>query len=642
MTRPLFELDIENLVDFFQVKLEDRATGTIYNFPLYPDSPPLDIHALVNILARVTIYTFNGWNYDVPILTLALYGADNALLKQAGDDIIKRGLKPWNFYDHYNVKMPDYLDHVDLFDVAPGVSIGLKMYMGRTHAPKMQDLPVSFDKPITPAERVNVSHYCDNDLEGTGILREQLADRLALRVAMSARYGVDLRSKSDAQIAEAVIKSQLSFNPAKRYIAHGYTFMYEPPPYIRFVTKQLQELLHVVCASPFMVSDKEQALAMGRDDELRTGVQIPAAIKGCNIVIGRATYRIGIGGLHSQETSCYYIAGNGRTIKDIDVRSYYASLILSMGMTPQQLGPEFLTIYNDIYTRRLKAKARVSEIDGMQEAMQLKAEISALESERIEQSAISDGNKTTLNGTFGKLFSKYSILYAPELGIRTTITGQLALLMLIEMMELSNIQVASANTDGIVLLIPEGYEEVARSNVKWWERVTGLEMEETDYSAIYSRDVNNYIAITVDGKVKRKGVFAPGGLLSGPQGKHPDKDICADAVVAYLKDGVPLADTITQCRDIRKFLQVRAVKGGAIDLPTATAINDGKYLGKAVRWYISGRPGYIGVAGTGDKVAGSDGATPIMELPSALPLDIDYGYYIEVATDMLRDVGVRT
>ena len=159
------------------------------------------------------------------------------------------------------------------------------------------------------------------------------------------------------------------------------------------------------------------------------------------------------------------------------------------------------------------------------------------------------------------------------------------------------------------------------------------------------RDVNNYIALPMQddpkGKVKRKGIFAPGGLLSGPQGKHPDKDICADAVVAYLQHGTPLEATIRGCTDIRKFVQIRHCSRGAVDLPAGVAINDGRYLGKAIRWYYSGRPGYIGVRHTGDKVAGSEGATPIMDLPATLPADINYQHYIDVAKTMLYNVGVN-
>lgn len=618
MSRPCAVLDIECLIDFFEIKLRESDTGVTHGFPLYPGSPPLDLQALVNLLARFTIYTFNGNNYDLPMLTLALHGATHQQMLEGNNAIIKRGLKRWQFYRAFNIEPPAYIDHVDLFDVAPGVSIGLKMYMGRIHAPKMQDMPVDYDVPVLPMERLGISRYCDNDLEGTNLLREGLWERLDLRCEMSERYGTDLRSKSDAQIAEAVIKAQLAFAPEPRYVPHGFTFKYEPPAYIRFATAPMQAVLQRVQEADFYVSDKEEAITLGHTDVTRTGVRIPAALAGMDIRIGHANYRLGIGGLHSQESSVYYLSVPGsRALWDVDVTSYYPSLIDTLGMYPQQLGPGFLDIYRGIKSRRIAAK-------------------------NAGQMTESDGLKIVLNGTFGKLFSKWSCLYAPELGIRVTMTGQLALLMLIEMMELSGIRVVSANTDGIVLLIPHGYDAIATSTVEWWERTTGLGMEYSHYAGVFQRDVNNYIALPMDpaGKVKRKGVFAPGGLLSGPQGKHPDKDICADAVVAYLKDGTPVGETIRNCTDIRKFLQIRHCTKGAIDLPAGVAINDGKYLGKAVRWYYSGRPGYIGAKGTGDKVAGSEGATPIMELPASLPADIDYQHYIRVALEMLKDLGV--
>jgi hypothetical protein len=644
------QLDIENLFDFFLIKI--REEGVTHSFAMYPGVDTLDLQTLCNILSRVTIYTFNGINYDLPILVLALHGATQRDLKEANDRIIVQGMKWWDFYRFYGILgVPDYIDHVDLFDVAPGVSIGLKMYMGRIHAPKMQDIPVPFDSPISPIERFQVSSYCDNDLHGSMLLRDELKDRLALRVAISQQYNIDVRSKSDAQIAEAVIKASLPFVPDRRYIPHGFTFFYDAPDYIQYVTPQLQELLQIAQSAAFVVSDREEAVALGvagaqatwkldidtgehflvEAPKIRTGVQIPKELKGRNIHIGNSIYRIGIGGLHSQESSVNYRAIPGvQSIMDVDVQSYYPRLITSIGMYPAQIGPDFQRVYRAVIDRRLQAKEDAKKL----------YDLGFLEDANKAQTE-SDGLKIVGNGTFGKFFSKYSILYAPELGIAVTLTGQLALLMLIEMMELSGIRVVSANTDGIVLLIPEGYEWIARSNVEWWQKRTHLQMEETHYQSIYMRDVNNYVAITTNGKVKRKGVFAPGGLLSGPQGKHPDKDICADAVVAYLQHGTPLETTIMECRDIRKFLQIRHCKKGAIDLPEGIAINDGKYLGKAVRWYYNGRPGYIGVKDTGDKVAGSQGATPLMELPPYFPADINYQHYVQVARDMLTDLGVK-
>ena len=621
--RPLQKLDLECYPDYFLAKFYDATSRQFFNFGMWPGQP-LDILAIVNQLSRVTVVTFNGNNYDVPMLTLALYGATNAQLKEANDDIIVRQMKPWAFCEKWGIQIPEYLDHIDIMEVAPGVRLGLKMYMGRLHAPTLQDLPYDPSTALDGGGRFVISEYCGNDLIGTDLLCAEVWDRVLLRYAIGERYGIDVRSKSDAQIAEAVIKSQLPFYPSKRYIPHGYTFHYEPPAYIQFVTPQMRELLDVVRNAPFVVTDKEEAMLMfGEATGIRTGVQIPDALKGRDIIIGNGVYRIGIGGLHSQEQSVSYFSGNGAQLEDIDVKSYYPSLILTMGMVPEQIGPLFLDIYRGIYTRRLSSKDEANKLEDL-----------GLLSEAKEPKTESDGLKIVLNGTFGKLFSKYSILYAPELGIRVTITGQLALLMLIEMMECSGIRVVSANTDGIVLFIPDGLDGIAHQVVRWWEQRTGLEMESTKYKSIHQRDVNNYIAIDTKGKAKRKGVFNNGGVLSGPQGKGPNMDICADAVVAWLKDGTPITKTITECTDIRKFVVLRGVTGGG------TAMPSGEYLGKAVRWYYGGRVDNFIADNKGGRVAGSLGAVPIMKLPATLPGDIDYGKYVNEAMEMVADVGL--
>lgn len=628
--RPLGEVDTECYPDYWLFKLYDESTRQFYSYGTWPGQP-LDILAIVNLLSKYTVVTFNGNKYDILMITLALYGATCAQLKEANDDIIVRKMPPWTFCEKWGIEVPDYIDTIDIMEVAPGVRIGLKMYMGRLHAPTLQDLPYDPDTALDGAGRFVIADYCGNDLIGTNLLRREIWERIELRQAIGERYGIDVRSKSDAQIAEAVIKAQLDFYPQKRYIPHGFSFHYEPPAYIQYVTPQMRELLDVVRNAPFVVTDKEEALMMWGDATgIRTGVNIPPELLGRDIIIGQGVYRIGIGGLHSQEQCASYFSSEHATIKDIDVKSYYPSLILTMGMVPEQLGPAFLIIYRAIYERRLLSKSESARIAELWEAMgapELKAEADALKTE-------SDGLKIVLNGTFGKLFSKYSILYAPELGIRTTITGQLALLMLIEMMECSGIRVLSANTDGIVLLIPAGMEAIADSIVKWWEQRTGLEMEATEYRSIHQRDVNNYIAIDTKGKAKRKGVFNQGGVLSGPQGKGPNMDICADAVVAWLKDGTPIADTIRLCTDIRKFIVLRGVSGGGTYKPTD------EYLGKAVRWYYgTDRSAYIADS-KGGRVATSLGAVPVMRLPETFPTDIDYGKYVNEAMEMVADVGM--
>lgn len=319
----------------------------------------------------------------------------------------------------------------------------------------------------------------------------------------------------------------------------------------------------------------------------------------------------------------------------------------------------------------------------MRDVNLIKAEIAKLEAELIELQTADGGGKIQINGTFGKTGSPYSVLFAPQMLIQTTITGQLSLLMLIEWHELYGIPVISANTDGIVIDVPRDKLQVSEYLIAEWERRTGLEMETDDYVALYARDVNNYFAIKTPDDVKRKGEYAKAGLA---EKKNPDVEICADAVAEFLAKGTPIEYTIAACRDITKFVTIQRVNGGGVKmwgegprkgarvmdmLGTLLAngwIKDGRkwrkgdvqtdpttayqscfqpqkaeFLGKVVRWYYGTRsPGPIVYASNGNTVSLSYGARPCMTLPDEFPDDIDYEWYINKAQSMLKDVGYYT
>ena len=110
---------------------------------------------------------------------------------------------------------------------------------------------------------------------------------------------------------------------------------------------------------------------------------------------------------------------------DCDVASYYPSIILNQGLCPANIGENFLRVYKKIVDERLKAKKEGDKV-------------------------VSESLKIVINGSFGKFGSKFSALYAPEMLLQVTLTGQLALLMLIEKLENADIKVISANTDGVV------------------------------------------------------------------------------------------------------------------------------------------------------------------------------------------------
>lgn len=650
-------LDIECYKNYFLVKTLDPVSQLFTDFEMFPGQC-INALALRMHLATRTIYTFNGNNYDVPMLAAFLhecnlngaphdYATSRDLclkMKAYNDAIIVGRLRSWTFYKQFGIEELTWLKHVDVIEVAPGVKIGLKMYMGRMHSHTLQDLPIDPAGEVLPEQRAPMRMYCGNDLRGTWELVQvcEAKGRLPLRRQIGEQYGIDVMSKSDAQIAESVIKAELPFKPQKVTYPHGYQFHYEAPAFIRFETEQMQRLLATILTTPFTVNDVDQ-LKTNDDDvvydidgnKVKTGIIIPPEIAGTDIRIGNSCYRVGIGGLHSSEKSVWYQTIPGMwSIDDFDVGSYYPSLILLMNMFPKAIGEAFVAIYRKIYTQRLDAKRKSGECRKAGD-----------KAGAAHWKSVADGLKITLNGAFGKLGSKYSILFAPELLIRTTITGQLALLMLIEALEVRGIPVVSANTDGIILKTPAGMEAFRDSVIKWWEQETGLEMEQTPYTAIFNRDVNNYIAFKPDGTHKAKGCFGEAGISpdASPSGKHPDNEICADAVIAYLGHGTPLFTTIRNCQDIRKFVTVQQVTGGAVYERT------GEYLGKAVRWYhAKGSTHCLRYAKPrqgqtiGNKVPSTDGVVPCMTLPDVFPSDIDYSYYEREAYRMLLDLGVLT
>jgi hypothetical protein len=247
------------------------------------------------------------------------------------------------------------------------------------------------------------------------------------------------------------------------------------------------------------------------------------------------------------------------------------------------------------------------------------------------------------------------VLYAPDLLIQVTVTGQLSLLMMIERFEAAGIPVVSANTDGIVVLYPEHLEPTQRAIVAQWGREVGLDTEETNYKALFSRDVNSYLAIKAKGGTKTKGEFAPTGLM-----KTPNKQICTEAAAAFLEHGTPIAQTILSCRDIRKFIVARESTSGAIyggetrtvdeidedtGAPAVKEIVGGEYLGKTCRWYYArGESRCIrsmkpNKKGNFNMVASSQGARVVMDLPADFPSDIDWDRYLFEANEILMDVG---
>lgn len=630
--------DTECFPDYWCIGFQNIVTNKQIVYELY-DGCELNIPKVRAVLRKYRIYTFNGAGYDVPMIALAMGGADNATLKQCNDDIIVRRMPLWKIVEKYQLIIPNWLDTVDLFEVAPGVRISLKKYAARMGYRTMRETPVPFDKPLRPNERPHlrerVVKYMFNDLDVTAELKRRLKDELHLRFDLTRQYGVDVRGKSDAQIAETLIASEYEKKtkqrPDKPVIDKSFSFKYKAPSFIKFETPQLQEVLRVVTSCEFKVKGGPKPDNHSSDAYKKAWgvVKLPDAIKELKIRINGTDYKMGIGGLHSKEKKRSFIMDDDTLIEDRDVRGYYPGLMLACGFAPESIGKHFRPIFQHFVNTRNKYKDLAAKFEKIDAA------------KHVTYKRVSDSFKIVNNGTFGKLGSPYSVLYAPEMMINVTITGQLCLLMLIERLTLSKygFTVISANTDGIVTVIPKDHYTDFVDIVFDWEMDTSLVTEAVRYYGVYSRDVNSYIALTCDKdgnpvKAKRKGLFAKAGL----QEKHdPTFDICSTAVVNYLLKGDDIEQTIRSCADIREFVGVKQVEkpGGYYN---------GEHLGVMVRWYYSVDTPYAFIAKeSGARVSGTTGCMPIMDLPEdfSVPEDLDYEWYIREAYARLDDIGLK-
>jgi len=288
---------------------------------------------------------FNSKNYDHPMLSAAFDGVSNHGLKQLSDEIIV-GRKMW--WTHNNLLE---LDHIDIIEVLPGKA-SLKIYGGRNGSKKLQDLPINPSATITPEQVPLMRYYCLNDCIVTKELVDSLKQQIALRVQMSAEYNIDLRSKSDAQIAEAVLTSEYEkltgtkvTKPSPDSLI-GRSYRYAPPAYIKFQTPYLQELLQEIIETDFVVGEKGS-------------IGMPKNLTDKVIEIESMLYKVATGGIHSVDKPSSFCKTNDFILEDVDVAGYYPAIIIMNGYEPREMANGFNEIYKTFYEDRMTMKRQV-------------------------------------------------------------------------------------------------------------------------------------------------------------------------------------------------------------------------------------------------------------------------------------------
>lgn len=526
-----------------------------------------DILELVTFLERnVTLdewhVSFNGLAFDSQITEHILRNKDQ-LLEQDGDTIAKwiyqkaqETIQKSNAGEFAEFS-PRYLSirQIDVFKLNhwdnPAKRSSLKWIEYSMDWKNIMDMPIHHATAITAAQIPSIIKYCINDVKATKAIMHLSKSQIELRRALTEEYNIDLFSASEPRISKELFLHFLSEETGiKKYDLRQMRTKRDMItvkdiilPYIEFKTATFQHLLRKF---------QEVVIYPG---QTKGGFKYSVQYKGV-----KTDY--GLGGIHGARTSRVYNSNADMVIMTSDVTSFYPNLAIRNGWAPAHLPQrEFCNLYEWFFEERKKIPKKDPK---------------------------NYVYKIILNSTYGLSNDENSFLYDPEFTMRITINGQLSLSMLYEMIceEIPGAIPLMQNTDGLETMVPREYVDKYMEICARWEELTSLQLEHDKYSKIVLGDVNNYIAVTEDGKSKCKGRFEYADLAL-----HKNKSflIIPKALHAYFVDGVSPEDFIANNRNIFDYCAGKKIKGdwNYVEKYIKDGVYKEKTLQHTIRYYIS-------------------------------------------------------
>jgi hypothetical protein len=545
--KAVFVFDIEVFQNIFHCSVKDTETNTIYKFEISERKNQL--RELVKFFKQVNKYItwgeyytttrqiesniifcgYNNLHYDNPIINYIIEYEDTLM----NHNVFTICSSIFNLSKTITTSKEDNIDAwkhwkyqiwFDTFDIltmlySNKLRVGLKEIQVTMQYPNVQEFVCDWTKPLPLEDFDSMIDYNINDIESTSELLNRCKDAVDLRIAIEDEYGVRVLSKDGVNIGMKILtqkylektgltwwdieglRSPMDYIPLKDVIL----------PFIKYDSPILNRVLEDM---------KDQIVSPGRKGYEN------------NFVFAGLRYTVGVGGIHSKNDPEIIIPKEDEMLIDIDVASLYPSMLIEYGFYPKHLGPKFLEVYSQIKNERIEAKHN---------------------GDKVKNETL----KLALNGLSGNLQNEHNFCYSPEAVMKIRINGQLLLLMLAEKLTQVECRIIQANTDGLfVLLKKDNYQQV-NTICRNWEQLTKLTLEEERFEAMYQYAINDYIAVKEGYQktknsdlIKTKGMFITKVLL----GKGLSAKIIPEAIIKYFVDGIPVEQTIKECKDIKKFL----------------------------------------------------------------------------------------
>ena len=393
----------------------------------------------------------------------------------------------------------------------------------------VEEMPHHHTTPVESAEQLqDIIQYCINDVLSTKKILEHSKEQIELRKTLTNEYGIDLYSASEPRISKELflffLEQKLGWDKAeiKRLrtkrdeIYLGQCIL----PYVKFQTPEFQKI-HDYFRTKVVTSTKDK-------------LKYTLDYKGV-----KTDY--GLGGIHGAKDSGVYEAHPGWTIMTSDVTSFYPNLAIKNKFHPAHLPQKE---FGDLYEWFFEERKKIPKTDPKNYVY-----------------------KIILNSTYGLTGDENSFLYDPQMTMQITINGQLLLSMLYEMLclEIPEGIPLMQNTDGLEMMIPTSAVSKYMEVCDKWCLLTQLQLEHDEYSKMVIADVNNYIAVYKNGKVKCKGKFEWEDLEKKKVAMlHKNKSflIIPKAIYAYFVNGIPPEEFLAQSRSFYDYCAGVKAKGG--------------------------------------------------------------------------------
>lgn len=508
-------------------------------------------------------------------------GYDQWILKA-----IIAGFNPKELNDHIIVehkpawKFSSTLFKIQLYNYDVMTSFhGLKQlegFMGND----IRETTVNFDidRKLTSSEIDEVIYYCNHDVEQTMEVFINRIEEFEAHMGLIKNFKLPLKyiSKTKAQLSSIILGAD----------------------------KTEREDEFEITIVPTIKINKYKEILGWYKNPLNRDYK-----KSLEIEVAGVPHVFGWGGLHGARDK-YQDEG---IFINSDVGSFYPSLMIQY----------------DFLSRNVRDKSKFKEIYDYR--MKLKKE-----GKKKEQQPY----KIVLNSTYGASKDKYNNLFDPLQANNVCINGQLMLLDFIEKVteKLPGAKLIQSNTDGVMWKLNSKEDiETYKSICKEWCDRTRMTLDHDYIKKVVQKDVNNYLIVMENGKIKSKGAY-----VKSLNKLDYDLPIVNKALMEYFINGITPEEIILNCNQLKEFQKVVKISSKYL----YGFHGDKKLDERVLRVFASRSRSDTGVfkvkteGGTKEKIAN----TPIRCFidnsnieDKETPRKLDKQWYIDVAWKRIKD-----